>query len=157
MRGLQVPSGRFFSPAASAAMGSNNRAVDAPQLAIQFARVDDIRLQPAEDFIQCAVGVPGIEQTINRFPRGKVVLRQISPRSAGPQDPKNRIHDLPPIRGGPSGPRRSRKQVRNQFPLFIRQSMSRHHMALRAVGTIQRSQQFAQNVQITEDQFSNRA
>jgi hypothetical protein len=157
MRGLQVPSGHFFSPATGTAMRSNNRAIDAPQLVVQLARIDDIRLQPAQDFVQCAVGVPGIEQTIHRFPRGKVVLRQISPGSASPQDPKNRIHDLPPIGRGPSGPRGSRKQVRDQFPLFIRQSMSRHYQALRAVGTIQRSQQFAQNVQFTEDQFSNRA
>ena len=43
MRGLQVPSGHFFSTAAGAAMGSNNRAIDAPQLAVQLARIDDIR------------------------------------------------------------------------------------------------------------------
>jgi hypothetical protein len=35
--------------------------------------------------------------------------------------------------------------------------MSRHYLALRDVGTILRSRQFAQNVQFTEDQFSNRA
>ena len=157
MRGLQVPSGHFFSPTASTAMGSNNRAIDAPQLTVQLARVDDIRLQPAEDFVQRAVGVPGIEQAINRFPRDEVILRQISPGSASPQDPKNRIHDLPSIGGWPSDLRGSRKQVRDQFPLFIRQSMSRHYLALRAIGTIPRSRQFAQNVQFTEGQFSNRA
>lgn len=157
MRGLQVPSGHFFPSAAGAAMGSNHRAVDAPQLTIQFARVDDIRLQPAEDFVPGAVGVPGIEQTINCFPRGEIVLRQISPGSAGSQDPKNRIHNLPSVGRGPSGSRRSRKQVRDHFPLFVRQSMSRHYLALRAVGTTQRSRQFAQNIQFTEDQFSNRA
>ena len=157
MRGLQVPSGHFFSSTAGTAMGSNHRAIDAPQLAVQLARIDDIRLQPAEDFVQCAVAVPGIEQTINCFPRGKVVLRQIAPGSASPQDPKNRVHDLPPIGGGPSGLRGSGKQVGDQFPLFIRQSMSRYYLALRAVGTVLRSQQFAQNVQFTEDQFSNRA
>jgi len=84
MRGLQVPSGHFFSSTAGTAMGPDNRTIDAPQLAVQLARIDDIRLQPAEDFVQRAVGVPSIEQTINRFPRGKVVLRQISPGSAGP-------------------------------------------------------------------------
>jgi hypothetical protein len=157
MRGLQVPSGHFFSPTAGTAMGSNNRAIDAPQLTVQFARSNDIRLQAAEDFVQRAVGVPSIEQTVNGFPRGKVVLRQISPGSAGSQDPKDRIHDLPPIGGWPPGLRGSRKQVRTQIPLFIRQSMSRHYLALRAVGFVQRSQQFAQNVQFTEDQFSNRA
>ena len=157
MRGLQVPSGHFFSTAAGAAMGSNNRAIDAPQLAVQLARIDDIRLQPAEDFVQLAVVFSGIEQAINRFPRDEVVFRQISPGSASPQDPKNRIHDLPPLGRWPSGLRGSRKQVRDQFPLFIRQSMSRHYLALRDIGTIQCSRQFAQNVQFTEDQFSNRA
>jgi len=156
MRDQQVPPDPFFSSACGTAMGSNDRAIDTPQLLVDRAGVDKAGLQAPQDFIPSPIRIPGIEQTINGFPRTKIVLRQVAPRRPGSQDPQNPIHDQASICRRTAGSSGRREQVRDQFPLLIRQSMSSHYPALRGTWKLRRLRYSAQNAQFTEEQFSNR-
>lgn len=135
MRDQLAPVGPFFSAATGAAMGSHNRAINAPQLLIKITCFDDFGLQSVQNLVQQAVGIPGVEETVNSFPRTKIVLRQITPWRASSHNPQNTIHYLTPIHRRPTRLRRRWKQIGNQLPLLIAHSMSRHLLALHGIET----------------------
>ena len=140
-----LPSCRFFQCSAGAAMRSRHRAVDAPQLQVDFLGVDAFALQSLEDSIQQTVGIPRIEQPINGLPWPKF-LRQIAPRRAGPKYPEDCIRGQTPIGRRPSGMCWLWQQVFDQFPLFIRKSISGHSIAfLGKRGYMQRLRYDARN------------
>lgn len=87
MRDQLVRGGPFFSTAASATMRTHDRAIDAPQLLIELSRIDDVRLEPSQHFVQGAIGIPSVEETVHRFPGTELVLGQVSPGRTRTHDP----------------------------------------------------------------------
>ena len=72
---------------------------------------------------QCAVLIPAIKQVPHRLPRPKV-RRQIPPWRTGSQDPQNTIQNRSLIAWWPPHPLGLGKDIRDQFPLLIRELMS---------------------------------
>jgi hypothetical protein len=85
----------------------------------------DFALQLLKDRVESAVVVPLVEQTPNRLPRAECG-RQVTPRRPRAQDPEYAIHHRAPISGRATGDRRRIEQVRDSFPLLIREPMSKH-------------------------------
>ena len=155
MRDHQVLPDPLFSAPCGTAGGSNDGAVDTPQVLVDLSHVHFGGQQPVEDLVECSVVVPSVEQIPYRTPWA-VLLRQITPWRAGPQDPEDAIHDHPPVAGWSPGFRPRRKYVLDEFPLIIRKSMSRHLYALR--GKVKWSTQSMRQIPLaTEDQFSDKA
>ena len=155
MRDHQVPPGPPFSAPCGTAGGSNDRAVDTPQVLVDLAHVHFGGLQPVEDLIERSVVVPSVEKIPHRTP-WPVLFGQVTPRRAGSHNPKNAIHDHPPVAGWSPGFSARRKDVLDEFPLIIRKSMSRHLHALR--GKVECPTQSMRQIPLaTEDQFSDKA
>lgn len=156
MRGHEVPSDPFFSATGRTPGGPDRRAVNAPQFFVDRAGFDSQCPKASKDFVQCAVGIPPIEATVHRFPR-TVFFRQIAPRRSSPQNPKDSIHHRPPVAPWTTGLGGGWKNIRNQYPLIIRKSMSSHSAALRGKVKVKvkvsARQYFAQNLTLTKEQF----
>src|SRR3569623_1420056 len=76
--------------------GADHGAVDAPQLAIDQARVDAGRPQSGEDRIQRPVVVPGVEEVPDGGPRSEF-LGEVAPGGSRPEDPEDAVEDLTAI------------------------------------------------------------
>ena len=152
MRGHEVPSEPFFSATGRTPGGPDRRAVNAPQFFVDFAGFDLQCPKALKDFVQRAVGVPPIETTVHRFP-GTIFFRQITPRRSGSQNPKDSFHHRPPVALRASDLGWGWKNIRNQFPLIIRKSMSSHSAALRGNVKVSVRQYFAQNLTLMKEQF----
>src|SRR5262249_12064388 len=118
MRDQQVLPDPLFSPTARTAVGTYDGAIDTPQLLVHLACIDDRPLQSVQNPAQRPICIPSVEQTVNRFPRTKILFGQVAPRRTRSQDPQNAIHYLPPIRRWTAGLRRRRKEIGDQSPLF---------------------------------------
>jgi hypothetical protein len=111
--------------------------------------------QTVDDFVQCTVGIPLIEQIPNGCPRPEF-LRQVSPWRTGSQYPQNTINNRSPITRRPASLGRCWKNVCNALPLIIRESMSNHNYALR--GELEASgHSLRQNSPAAKEQFSDKA
>ncbi len=101
---------------------------------MSFARRLDARAAPAvrllhvrgaeqiQNLVERAVGIPFVEQVPRRRSRN-LLFRQIAPRSAGSQNPQNRIHDHASLARSAAHLLGRRKHVPDQVPLFIRKLM----------------------------------
>ena len=116
----------FFSAAGSTARGTYGRAVDAPQFVVDFAQLHAGSAEAIEDFVQCPVGIPLVEEIPGGRPRAEL-LGQVAPGRTGSQNPQNGIDDRPSIARFAARFRGRWKDVANTIPLFIRQPMSYHH------------------------------
>jgi hypothetical protein len=88
------------------------------------------RPEPREDLIQRPVAVPLVEEVPGCTP-GPILLGQVTPGGAGPQDPENRVDDLATASWGAAGRRGGREEVRDQIPLVIGELMPEHGGPLR--------------------------
>lgn len=125
-RGPLVLRDRFFSSATGTSRGANNRSVDAPELIVYLAGVDEKCPQAIEYTVERSIVIPLIEP----FPGGfaaAVFVRQIPPRRTGSHDPKYRIEDHASIGRRSSGPRRLWQQIPDTFPLLVRKLMPWHN------------------------------
>jgi hypothetical protein len=99
--------------------GTDDGAVDAPQLAIDQARVDAGRSQSREDRVQRPVAVPGVEEVPDGRPRpelrGKVALG-----GSRAEDPEDSVEDLTAIPPGAARVSGRGKEVLNELPLVDR-------------------------------------
>lgn len=127
-----VPGYPFFSTPGGTTMSTYDGTVDTPQFLIHLSGLDDVGLQTMQNPIPQSLRRPLIESAIDRLPRAKY-FRQIPPLSPGVLDPKDRIDHQSIICWWTPGVRWRRKQIGNQFPLFICESMSRHNAALHGV------------------------
>ena len=134
MRGLQVPWDRFFSTPAGTPVRADNGSIDAPQFLVDFASIDGVRPQTVENPVERPIGVPRVEQAVHRFPRRVLDFGQVSPGRSGAQHPKDRIDNRSSTGRRSPGLGGRWKQIRDQFPLFIRQPMARHGLTLRGIG-----------------------
>jgi hypothetical protein len=155
MRGRLAPPDRFFPTASSAASGSDYGAIHTPQFLVDVAQVDARRTQSMKNLVERAVVVPFVEQVPHGAPFSKF-LRQITPWCAGSHDPQNAINDITPIDRWPPRGGWRRKNVSNQFPLFIRQSISNHDRPPWQCKT-SKHQSLTKSALATEDQFSDKA
>jgi hypothetical protein len=108
----------LFSASARTTGGTDNRTVDAPQLAADIADFDMRRAQAPDRRIQGAVAVPLIKQTPSSLPLSEL-FRQITPWSAGAQNPKDPIEHITTILRRATGRRRFPEQILNALPLVV--------------------------------------
>src|SRR5947209_13575303 len=100
--------------------GADHGAIDAPQLAIDQARVDAGRPQSGEDRVEGAVVVPGVEEVPDGRPGAKF-LGQVAPGGAGAEDPEDAVEDLAAISPGTACASSGRKEISDELPLLIGQ------------------------------------
>jgi hypothetical protein len=81
--------------------------------------------QTIEDRDQRAIVVPLIKQTPNRLPWTKRSW-QVTPGRTGAQRPQNSVHHRSPIAWRTSCAFGRSKQIVDQIPLLIRETMSKH-------------------------------
>src|SRR5690606_14894006 len=116
--GPPAPGGRFFRSACGAAGGADDRAVNAPELLVHTVRITMRSLEPIQHTGQRAVGVPAIEVVPDRGPVAQL-LGQITPRSAGAQNPEDAVHHIAWIAWRTAGGGGLGKEILNAFPLII--------------------------------------
>ena len=121
VRGQPVRPGPPFSAPRSALCGAHHGAIDAPQFVVDL----DVSAKTIEYVLQRAVVVPLIKVIPDRG-LGAECGRQITPLRAGVENPQNAIDHVSGIVGRPTCSFGGREQVRDQFPLSVREPMSKH-------------------------------
>src|SRR5687768_13746021 len=76
-----------------------------------------------------SIRIPLVEHPPSRLPRAEL-FGQVAPWRAGTQHPQDAVEDRPRVAPRPTRLRRSRENVGNQFPFFIRQTQASHRHAL---------------------------
>lgn len=104
--------------------------VDEMDFPLNIAFLVRLFLHALEEFLPQSFFAPFVEAAEDRLPR-TVPLRQVSPGSAGPQDPQDTVDDLAMILARPSCFRFLRWQERLElFPLLVRQFVPSSHMSI---------------------------
>jgi hypothetical protein len=94
-------------------------------LVVDHPGIDISRSEPGENLIEGPVAIPLVEKVPGGAP-GAVLLGQVTPGGARPQDPEDRVDDLATASWGASGHRRGREEILDEFPLVIGKLMSEH-------------------------------
>lgn len=142
-----------FSAPCGTAGGTDARAINAPEILVDFPSVDLSGLQPTENFIQGSIVVPLVEQIPHRPPR-TLFFRQISPRRTSSHDPENTIDNHASISRWSSRCCRWWKNIRNGVPLFVRKPMPRHPSP--PCSRLEPKHQYALNLRSRKYQFSDK-
>jgi hypothetical protein len=115
----------FFRPGGTA--GSTNiGSVDRPKLVINLIDVDQRTAKSSQYLIERSVPAPLAKQVENgsSFTQS---FREISPGRSGAPNPENAINYQAPIDWRPPGPSWFPKNIHDQLPLIVRQSVSPNH------------------------------
>jgi hypothetical protein len=123
-----VPRDPLFSAPCRAAGGANDAAVDAPEVRIDEPRIEMGGLQGPKDPSQGAIGIPGIEQAPDGWPRAEFV-GQVPPRRTGAEDPKDAVEHHASIAGRSAGGFGFGKEILDAIPAGIGKSVTGHWYA----------------------------
>ena len=115
----------LFSAPARTTSGANDSSVNTPKVRINATIINDFSQQRLFDPVQRAIGIPSVEVFVNGHPRTEF-FRKVSPRRPGSQPPKNPVNHIARIGRGTTCCCRFGENVRNQFPLRVRESMTCH-------------------------------